>query len=115
MRSKERCPELPLSTPCSPLQPLAPYPKSSARLTGFVQIGDYTLRLRFNDDCSFQINFLSGLIGRSLAPLREKAVFATVRLDPWRGALVWANGTEMDSATLRAWRRGFPHQSIGGW
>lgn len=84
-----------------------PYPKSTAELTGFEQIADYTLRLHFNDDCSFHINFLSGLIGHSLAPLREKELFATVRLDPRRRALLWANGTEMDSATLRAWRGRF--------
>ena len=86
-----------------PTQPY-PYPKSTAELTGFEQIGDYTLQLYFNDDCSFHINFLPGLIGQALAPLRDKDLFATVRLDPRRRALLWANGTEMDSATLRAWR-----------
>jgi hypothetical protein len=59
--------------------------------------------LHFNDDRSFHLNFLPRLIGRSLAPLREKDLFATVRLDPRRRALLWANGTEMDSATLRTW------------
>jgi hypothetical protein len=73
------------------------------KVTGFEIIGDWTLRVRFNDGTCQVIDFLPVLQGSLFAPLREKEFFAQVRLDPdWR-TLVWPNGADFDPETLHNW------------
>jgi hypothetical protein len=76
-----------------------------AKVTGFEIVGDYVLRVRFDDQSSQVINFLPALGGEFFSPLREKGFFAQVRLDSECHTLVWPNGADFDPATLHDWPR----------
>lgn len=78
-------------------------PHLIVRVTSFELVGDYALHVRFDDGTSQHIDFLPVLAGELFAPLRDKRVFAQVRLDPECHTLVWPNGADFDPATLRDW------------
>jgi hypothetical protein len=78
-------------------------PHLIVKVTGFDPVGDHTLRVRFDDGTAQVINFLPVLAGELFAPLRDKKIFAQVRLDPECHTLVWPNGADFDPATLRDW------------
>ena len=80
-------------------------PHLIAKVTGFEFAGDYTLRVRFDDGTTQVIDFLPVLAGELFGPLRDKAVFAQVRLDSECHTLVWPNGADFDPATLHDWPR----------
>ncbi|MSU23674.1 MAG: DUF2442 domain-containing protein [Opitutus sp.] len=73
------------------------------KVTGFENLGDHTLRVRFDDGTAQVINFLPVLAGELFAPLRDKKLFAQVRLDTECHTLVWPNGADFDPATLHDW------------
>src|ERR1700691_2993681 len=73
------------------------------KVTGFDIVGDHVLRVRFDDQSSQVINFLPALGGDLFSPLRDKCVFAQVRIDPECHTLVWPNGADFDPATLHDW------------
>ena len=62
-----------------------------------------SLRVRFDDGAVQEIDFLPVLSGELFGPLREKKLFAAVRLDPECHTLVWPNGADFDPATLHDW------------
>jgi hypothetical protein len=72
-------------------------------VTGFENVGDYTLRVKFNDDTEQIINFEPVLYGEMWGPLRDLAIFNQVQLDPEAKNLVWPNGADFDPETLRNW------------
>ena len=74
-----------------------------AKVTGFEILGDYTLRVRFDDGTAQVIDFLPVLAGELFAPLRDKKIFAQVHLDVECHTLVWPNGADFDPATLHDW------------
>ena len=73
------------------------------KVTAFEQVGDYVLQVRFDDETVQRIDFLPVLTGDLFAPLRDKQLFAAVRLDPECHTLVWPNGADFDPATLHDW------------
>ena len=73
------------------------------RVTSFERIGNYTLRLCFDDGLSRAINFEPVLAGELFGPLRDPALFAQVQLDPEIHTLVWPSGADFDPATLHDW------------
>jgi len=73
------------------------------KVTGFEVVGDYVLRVRFDDQTVQVINFLPALGGEFFSPLKDKRLFAEVRLDPESHTLVWPNGADFDPATLHDW------------
>lgn len=73
------------------------------RVTSFERIGDYTLRLGFDDGLSRTINFEPVLAGELFGPLRDPALFSQVQLDPEVHTLVWPSGADFDPATLQDW------------
>jgi hypothetical protein len=73
------------------------------KVTAFEQIGDYVLRVRFDDETVREIDFLPMLTGELFGPLRDKQTFAAVRLDPECHTVVWPNGADFDPATLHDW------------
>jgi hypothetical protein len=73
------------------------------RVTAFEIIGDYTLRVEFEDNVSQVIDFRDVLHGELFAPLRDLAVFNAVRIDPECHTLVWPNDADFDPATLHDW------------
>lgn len=73
------------------------------KVSDFEILGDHTLRVRFDDGTAQVINFLPVLAGELFAPLRDRSVFAQVRLDAECHTLVWPNGADFDPATLHDW------------
>ncbi len=73
------------------------------RVRAFEIVGDYTLRVQFDDDTQQIINFESVLGGELYRPLRDLALFNQVQLDPEVQTLTWPNGADFDPATLHDW------------
>lgn len=73
------------------------------RVTAVEIVGDYTLRVQFDDDTEQVIDFAPVLYGPIFGPLRELALFNQVRLIPEVGCLEWPTGADFDPETLRNW------------
>jgi hypothetical protein len=56
---------------------------------------DYVVRLKFNDGAEGSVDLAEELYGEMFAPLKDKAKFATLRLDPELGTIVWDNGADL--------------------
>jgi len=74
-----------------------------ARVISFKQVGDYTLEVLFDDATSQTIDFWPVLTGELFEPLRDKGLFAQVRIDPEVSTLVWPNGADFDPGMLHDW------------
>ena len=72
-------------------------------ITSVEILGDYVLRVRFEDGISSEIDLQPVLYGEMYGPLRDPALFRQVRLDPEVGTLVWPNGADFDPWTLHEW------------
>jgi hypothetical protein len=66
-------------------------------------VGDYTIRVVFDDGSEQVINLEPILYGNIYGPLRDLATFNQVRLDPDAKTLVWPNGADFDPETLHNW------------
>ncbi len=75
------------------------------RVSDFAIIGDYTLRIRFDDATEQVIDFAPVLYGPVFGPLRDPAVFNQVRLVKYAGCLEWPTGADFDPETLHDWPR----------
>jgi hypothetical protein len=73
------------------------------RVTSYEICGSHQLRVCFDDGTEQTIDFLPVLAGELLGPLRDKALFDQVRVDPEVHTLVWPNGADFDPATLHDW------------
>jgi hypothetical protein len=73
------------------------------RVTNFAIVGDYTLRIRFDDETEQVIDFAPVLHGPVFGPLRDIALFNRVRLVDYAGCLEWPNGADFDPETLHDW------------
>lgn len=72
-------------------------------VSGFEITGDYTLKVRFDDESEQVINFEPILYGPLFGPLRELEVFNRVKLDSDLGTLVWPTGADIDPNVLYDW------------
>jgi hypothetical protein len=54
-------------------------------------VSNYVVWLRFNDGLAGEVDLGSELEGEVFEPLRDPAVFRTVRLHPELGTIVWPN------------------------
>jgi hypothetical protein len=73
------------------------------RVISFAIVGDYALRIRFDDGSEQVIDFMPVLAGKLYRPLRDISLFNRVRIDPEAHTLVWPNGADFDPATLHDW------------
>ena len=73
------------------------------RVHSFELVAPYTLRVQFDDRTEQVIDFEPVLAGEMYGPLRDAAMFNSVRLDPEVHTLVWPNGADFDPATLHDW------------
>jgi len=73
------------------------------RVRSFETVGDFTLRVRFDDATEQTIDFRPILAGEMYGPLRDLELFNQVRVDPEVHTLVWPNGADFDPATLHDW------------
>jgi hypothetical protein len=72
-------------------------------VSGFRIVGEYILRVQFDDDTEQTIDLEPVLEGELFGPLRDPQVFRSVRVDPLARTLVWPNGADFDPATLHDW------------
>jgi hypothetical protein len=71
-------------------------------VTGVEVIGDYRLRLTFEDGTVGDVDF-SGHEWRGVfEPLRDPEYFARVTIDPDAGTITWPNGIDMAPEPLYA-------------
>jgi len=73
------------------------------KVTGFEIVGDYIIRVTFDDDTEQVIDFELVLYGEMWGPLRDLALFNQVMLDSVAHTLTWPNGADFDPETLRNW------------
>lgn len=72
-------------------------------------LGDYRLRLRFEDGVEGEIDLAPVLSFRGVfEALRDRAYFARIRVDPELGSVSWPNGADLDPDLLYARLTGAP-------
>jgi hypothetical protein len=72
-------------------------------VVAFEKTAPFTLRVRFEDNTSQEIDFQPVLKGELYGPLRDASLFDQVRIDPEVHTLVWPNGADFDPSTLHNW------------
>jgi hypothetical protein len=73
------------------------------KVTNFEIVGDYTIRVEFDDDTEQVIDFRLVLHGEMWGPLQDLSLFNQVELDPVAHTLTWPNGADFDPETLHNW------------
>ena len=73
------------------------------KVTSFEIVGDYTIRVEFDDNTEQTINFKPVLYGEMWGPLQNLTLFNQVELDSVAHTLTWPNGADFDPETLRNW------------
>lgn len=73
------------------------------KVTNFEVVGDYTIRVEFDDNTEQVINFKPVLHGEMWGPLQNLTLFNQVKLDPIAHTLTWPNEADFDPETLRNW------------
>jgi hypothetical protein len=56
---------------------------------------DYVLHLRFNNGVEGEVDLAAELDGEVFEPLRDKALFAQVRVHPDIRTIAWPNGADL--------------------
>lgn len=73
------------------------------RVQSYEKVGDYTLRICFDDDTVQVIDFTPVLRGPLYGPLSNRLLFDKVSIDPEVHTLVWPNDADFDPLTLHDW------------
>jgi hypothetical protein len=73
------------------------------RVTHFEIVGDYTIRLTFDDQTEQIIDFEPILSGAIFGQLKDKTLFDQVTLEPNFGTLEWPNGADISPTVLHDW------------
>lgn len=73
------------------------------RVTAFEIVGNYTLRIHFDDGAEQVIDFEPVLYGPVFVPLQDLQLFNQVQLVEEVGCLEWPTGADFDPETLRLW------------
>ncbi len=69
-------------------------------VVGVAVVGDYRLRLLFDDGTAGDVDFSSMEWKGVFEPLRDPNYFATVKVDPEAATIVWPNGADLAPETL---------------
>ena len=69
-------------------------------VVGVAVVGDYRLRLLFDDGTAGDVDFSSMEWKGVFEPLRDPTYFATVKIDPGAATVVWPNGADIAPETL---------------
>jgi hypothetical protein len=73
------------------------------RVISVEHLGGHRLRVGFDDGTARDIDLEPVLVGEIYGPLRHRAVFASVEIDPEVHTLVWPTGADFDPAILHDW------------
>jgi hypothetical protein len=63
-------------------------------------VGEYRLRLTFDDGLVGEVDFADRVWHGVFEPLRDPSYFAQVRVDQDGGTIAWPNGVDMAPETL---------------
>lgn len=74
--------------------------KPLVRITAVEPRGGYVLRLTFSDGMVGDVDLADELWGEMFEPLKDPAVFSSVRLDEEAGTVSWPNGADFDPCSL---------------
>ncbi|HEV8685836.1 MAG TPA: DUF2442 domain-containing protein [Gaiellaceae bacterium] len=77
-------------------------------VTAVEVIGDYRLRLTFQDGTVGDVDFSEREWRGVFEPLRDASYFACVKLDPEAGTIAWPDGLDMAPEPLYAEARRHP-------
>ena len=69
-------------------------------VVGVAVIGEYRLRLLFDDGTAGDVDFSSMEWKGVFEPLGDRMYFATVKVDPEAATVVWPNGADLAPETL---------------
>lgn len=69
----------------------------------FSSVGDYILKVRFDDGVERTIDFEPILLGPLFGPLRDLRLFRQARVDRDLGTIVWPTGADIDPGVLYNW------------
>lgn len=58
-------------------------------------LGGFLLHLTFNDGTGGDVDLESELEGEVFAPLKDRKLFSTVRIDKELGTIIWPNGADL--------------------
>jgi hypothetical protein len=70
------------------------------RVIDFKLLGDYTIRIKFNDNTEQVVDFEPILQGPVFGPLRDPELFRNLNLNKLFGTLEWPNGADIDPSVL---------------
>ena len=56
---------------------------------------DYVIWVKFNDGIDGKVDLSTELEGEVFGPIRDKALFKTVKVDPLLQTIVWDNGADL--------------------
>ena len=73
------------------------------RVTSFLCVRDYVLKMTFEDGLERTIDFEPILIGPIFGALRDRKLFKQVTLNQDFGALEWPNGADIEPTVLYDW------------
>lgn len=73
------------------------------RVVHFEIIKDYIIHLVFEDETEQMINFEPILSGPVFGPLKDKSLFAQVKLEKNFATLEWPNGADISPEVLYDW------------
>jgi hypothetical protein len=62
--------------------------------------GDYVVYLKFNDGAEGFVDLADELFGEMFLPLKNKEMFATLRVDSELNTIVWNNGADLSPEFL---------------
>jgi hypothetical protein len=74
-------------------------------------VGEFRLRLSFDDGTVGEVDFTDRALGGVLEPLGDPAYFARVHVDPEAGTIAWPNGVDLAPEPLYEEARLNPVQS----
>ena len=77
-------------------------------VVGVSVVGDYRLRLLFDDGTAGDVDLSSMQWKGVFEPLRDPKYFARVKVDPEAATVVWPNGVDLAPKTLYQKARGNP-------
>jgi len=58
-------------------------------------VRDYIIWVKFNDGVEGEVDLSSELEGEVFGPLKDKALFKTVEVDPLLQTIAWDNGADL--------------------
>lgn len=76
-------------------------PRRLPNVTSVEVVGDFVVRVGFDDGFVRDVDLGPELVGPVFEPLRDPAVFRQVKVDPELGTIVWPNGADLAPEFLR--------------